>query len=142
MRFKFVHYFVPSFLIIYLVISFLPRTDIFPKTNEIFPFFCFDLYSNVPNELSVYDLRFNYGEKNESYLYFKNYSLNKIEEKFYRSWVSNLANSYNQTGVMDVKFIQNQIDQSNSVELVKFQGSYKDMILYNSHDVIVIKKIK
>ena len=120
----------------------MPKIGAFQRTKEIFPFFCFDLYSNVPNGLSQFDLRFNSGQKTESYLYLNNDSLNKIEAKYYRTWLRNLGESFEKTGKIDYKFVQNIINKANTVELVHFEGKYQNITLNNPPKVKVIKKIK
>lgn len=143
MKSRFLFYFVPFFLTMYVIVGLFARVGTFNKSNELFPFFCFDLYANVPNTIIAYDIRFNSNLADEHNLFFKNRNLNKIEKKYYRTKLYKVASEYENTGFYDTSLLEDlNISDVTSVHLVKYIGTYSAMIREGKYDVIVLKKIK
>ena len=87
MKYRFADYFVPIFIAIYFAVAFSP---IFTRrSTEIFPFFSFNLFSQVPNGFERYDLVFDLGEKNERFLIYGNSALEDIERQYLNGLILN-----------------------------------------------------
>ena len=135
---KFSYVAIPLFLAVYFIIAFTP---ILAKQKvEIFPFFSFKLYSKIPNEFVKYDLIYNIGESNESFLIYENSTLNKLERKNFNYRVNIMGSQYEETGNVFFENYTDLLAMAQSVSLVKISGNYKVSVLDDGNNVIFIRK--
>ena len=139
---KITSYLFPTFICFYAIISILPKVDFVQEESEFFPFFCFDLYSLVPNEITNYDLLINKDSSDASYFYLDNKDLKKIKSKLRRK--SNLKKKfeYEDLGVINTQGIDELINNAHSVHLVRFTGTYTELISRDSSDIQIVYQIK
>lgn len=140
---KFYTFFFPCFIILYLIISLLPKVDFLnsPKT-EYFPIFGFDLYSFMPNNFTRYDFVFNKDTEKEYFLFYNNKSNTEVQKKYYQVWLAALGSSYENGKSINIEVINNISEKENTVHFVKLYGQYSKLIKDDEYDLIVLKKIK
>lgn len=140
MKKKFLHYFVPVFLVLYFSLAFFPVLA--RQKTEIFPFFSFKLYSKIPNGFSNYDILYNKGESDEHFLLHNNSSLNKLERKNYASRLRMLAEQTEPTQETVLPNCEDLLARGNTAFLVELSGDYVTTVRDNEYNVEIISQLK
>ncbi|MFK8007602.1 MAG: hypothetical protein AB8H03_14580 [Saprospiraceae bacterium] len=139
MKYRFVDYFIPFFIAIYFVIAFSP---IFTRrSTEIFPFFSFNLFSQVPNGFERYDLVFDLGEKEERFLIYGNTDLEDIERQYLNGLVPKIAKKYESTKIFDDEKITRFFPKNSSVTLVKIKGDFIEIYKKQNYELEPLGKL-
>ncbi|MFT6747177.1 MAG: hypothetical protein ACJAZ2_001525 [Glaciecola sp.] len=140
MRKSFLYYFIPSFLIFYFVVAYYPFLK--KEQGEIFPFFSFRLYSTVDNNFETYDLLINQGMEDETFLLFRNSSLNELERKYCKSLTQKVARAVKLDKFVDISEYDHIIGKTSSVAVVKISGGYIQAERDGKFEVEVVKQIR
>ena len=131
---------MPLFISVYFVIAYIP---ILTKTGtEYFPFFTFKLYSKVPNGFEKYDLVIDDGCSEPFNLLYGSKRLTKLERKFYNVEVARVANEFKETGDFDLSGLRDALVDAKSVELVRLEGNYVEMLAEGRHQRELMHRIE
>ena len=137
---KFVHYFIPSFLVGYFILAFIPVLS--KQKTEIFPFFSFKLYSKIPTDFTRYDLLINKDGDNEHYLLYQNDDLNKLERKNYSLRIGQMGDDIEESKNLNKDYFKDLLEFGTSVHLVKLTGDYIETAKTGNYDREIMKQLK
>ena len=134
---KVIHSVLPIFIGLYFILAFAP-IFVF-HSQEIFPFFSFKLYSKIPNGFERYDLLLNRGDVDESFLIFKNTSLNSLEQKSFSAKVASLRDENGQGIQHDMADL---LSCGRTIHLVKISGNYINAVRDDYYLLEVVRRLK
>jgi hypothetical protein len=137
---RFIHFFIPLFIVAYFAIAFYPILR--QQRSETLPFFSFKLYSKVPDAYVNYDLLYNQGEADESFLIKDNHDLNKLERKNYGYRLRMISANMEQADALSSTSHEDLLSKGRSVHLVKLSGNYLETVRDDDYNLEVIKKLK
>lgn len=137
---NFTYYFIPTFIVIYFVLAFLPITT--SLQSEIFPFFSYKLYSKIPNGFTTYDLLINKGTADEFFLILGNTSLNNYQRKHFNDRIQLLGNQFEESNVISISEYADLLSMGKSIFLIKLSGDYVKAVKDEAFTIDILKQLK
>ena len=133
---RFLYYFIPLFLVVYFILSFIPVA--LRSKAEIFPFFSFKLFSRVPNRFEQYDVVVGYGTPAAHFVVRNNTSLNSIEQKYYLKTINEVGEKYAERDTVDWSHLSALFPPGTPLAFVRRSGNYLPAVRDGQFDTEVV----